>query len=783
MIITRRALIRTVGLVFGVGLLVVTLARADLRSLAELAWQLGPMLPLTLVPGALWHVVRTRAWRVSFPPGAQPKFGRLFRVRLAAEAFSFVTVRGVGGEPLKVALLEEVEPTLATASVALERIAYVFTTMLIVGVAAVGTLMTTALSDGWRRVFVALAVAGMISAAVPLLFSLRRRRAHSSSSARVPASSSGAIVRFLRALDAQCQTLVRDDRGRFAQLVWLETLAFGAMAMEVWVVLWAARTPITIMDAMSVETFTRIASMASAFIPANLGALEASNVAVVTAIHAAGGAAALALVRRLRGLLWCAAGFLIYPRDGARGRASPSDASRVLVVIEPSISEVKPSDRLGGLPIGERIVRAAARAAYGQVLVWTPDQPTLWQSLAARFKAVPTTAIANPAEWRAAIERLNPSVAVTVLGPGVIASPQLLAAAHAIVPPEGALPIEVAAGAEWPQSGVFRVMPRQLLDPSSIARGARREDTATAFDRVPSGRDVAQGALRLANLPARSGQAAFLSVRVTTMRELQVAERRLRESIFKPTDANLARFNRLLSIPLSVALVRWTRFSPHAMSIGLVGLGLYAGWLFSRGSYGAGVAAAVLSLVASILDGCDGELARLQYRESAFGTWLDTLGDYVYYVAIFGGIAIGVARQSDERVDAWMGVALILGMMMAFALLILLRSRLPREHPERLRATTRAHFELSGRRWAWLVAHLSVCATRATMPYGVLAFALIGRLQWLLALGALGAQIYWISLAIELRPLLKRHGAGQTALDHGLSQLPSPVVKHPISTR
>ena len=54
--------------------------------------------------------------------------------------------------------------------------------------------------------------------------------------------------------------------------------------------------------ALAIETFSRVASFASAFIPANLGALEASSLAAVAAIGLAGGGAALALARRLRGL-------------------------------------------------------------------------------------------------------------------------------------------------------------------------------------------------------------------------------------------------------------------------------------------------------------------------------------------------------------------------------------------------------------------------------------------------------------------------------------------------
>jgi len=67
------------------------------------------------------------------------------------------------------------------------------------------------------------------------------------------------------------------------------------------------------MHGLVIETFTRLASVASAAIPANIGALEASNAAVVAALGLGGGGA-LALARRVRALLWAAAGLAVYPR-------------------------------------------------------------------------------------------------------------------------------------------------------------------------------------------------------------------------------------------------------------------------------------------------------------------------------------------------------------------------------------------------------------------------------------------------------------------------------------
>ena len=57
---------------------------------------------------------------------------------------------------------------------------------------------------------------------------------------------------------------------------------------------------------------------------------------------------------------------------------------------------------------------------------------------------------------------------------------------------------------------------------------------------------------------------------------------------------------------------------------------------------------ALLFLLSIVLDGVDGELARLRMLESRFGQRLDVITDNVVHVAIFAGMAIGCYRLSDS---------------------------------------------------------------------------------------------------------------------------------------
>jgi hypothetical protein len=158
----------------------------------------------------------------------------------------------------------------------------------------------------------AIATALMVAGAIVLA-----SRPAPASSASVPdtPTTSGATARFVRAFQRQLHQLVHADRRRLREILTLEALTFVTMVVEVWGVLWVTGVSIGVVGATAIETFTRTAAFVSAFIPGNVGALEASNVAVAMAVNVGGGAAALALVRRIRGLLWCAVGFLIYPSN------------------------------------------------------------------------------------------------------------------------------------------------------------------------------------------------------------------------------------------------------------------------------------------------------------------------------------------------------------------------------------------------------------------------------------------------------------------------------------
>jgi phosphatidylglycerophosphate synthase len=503
-----------------------------------------------------------------------------------------------------------------------------------------------------------------------------------------------------------------------------------------------------------VETFSRVASFASAFIPANLGALEASSLAAVAAIGTGGGAA-LAIARRIRGLFWAAIGLAIYPRRrrdaaGSESRRRTGDdvpGGTLLYFPEDAAVEVRPTARLAGLPVCERIVRSAQRAGYARVFVWAPDANDRDERLLPRLRELDRVEIVTSASaWRARLAGFDPSASVTAIGAGTVASPELLSAAERLSATDG-MPCDVPAGAEWRTSGVVRMTVSDAADADRVlgALARRRMDRPV----MPSGDDVSNGCAKLA-------------LRFATAADLEEAERTIRRSSYKDTDARVARFNRRMSLPISIALIH-TPITANQISVLLVGIGFYSAWLFSVGRYWTGVLAAFLSLAASVLDGCDGEIARLKFQESALGCWIETVGDYSYYIAIFIGLTIGATRQTGWQAFHWIGGLALAGTLLSFALLIFLRSRITGGRPEKLHAIARERYTAQPTRWSRIIWRMSFVATRAAMPYGIMAFALVGALPGIVVLAAVGANVYWVSLVVRLRDLMGTDAEGVAA--------------------
>jgi phosphatidylglycerophosphate synthase len=265
----------------------------------------------------------------------------------------------------------------------------------------------------------------------------------------------------------------------------------------------------------------------------------------------------------------------------------------------------------------------------------------------------------------------------------------------------------------------------QAADVRALMRQGGRLTTA-AGERLPIGVLTRIGPAWPAALDQQPPLVAQgVAVRITDAATARVAERALWASLTTSADGLVDRiFNRPCGRLLSKLLVH-TPISPNAVSLASIVLGLIAAGGFAVGSYPAAVAAAILFQLSAVVDCVDGELARVLFKESPLGKWLDLAGDQVVHLSIFAAIAVGLVRNGDSPFAVWLGASAVLGALLSFAV-VLRGMRQP--------ANDRSH----------LMQKLIDSVTNRDFSVLVLALACFNRLEWFLWLSAIGSHVFWL---------------------------------------
>jgi 1L-myo-inositol 1-phosphate cytidylyltransferase / CDP-L-myo-inositol myo-inositolphosphotransferase len=120
----------------------------------------------------------------------------------------------------------------------------------------------------------------------------------------------------------------------------------------------------------------------------------------------------------------------------------------------------------------------------------------------------------------------------------------------------------------------------------------------------------------------------------------------------KPQDGFVSRFlNRPISRRITGFLLKFP-IHPNAWTISIFVLPLIAGTILARGDYASVVIGAAIFQVFSILDGCDGEIARAKNLESKFGERLDYFCDFTASLLYVLTLGLGLHRASEGIVCA-----------------------------------------------------------------------------------------------------------------------------------
>lgn len=387
------------------------------------------------------------------------------------------------------------------------------------------------------------------------------------------------------------------------------------------------------------------------------------------------------------------------PRNHAGARAA-TPATRLLLDARPSaIGGVDPARRLLGLSLLRRMVLAARRAGFGEVIV-----------LAAQ----------DDADRFAALVAGLPDVTVITAPP----------ADDPVPAPTAHVPARLLGEREW----LARLAGTPVADDACRAAtgGIRLCGAAMPLARVVEATPIAESepALTLAPLPmVFDGEA-----------DLAPAERRLLRALVKETDGFMARH---VERPMSIALSRHlagTAITPNQMTILSVLVGLVGAPFFLVSAPFWQTAGALLFLAHSILDGCDGELARLKFQESRWGGVLDFWGDNVVHATIFACMAVGWSLAAGAVWPLVLGVAATGGTLASASFVYW--------HTMRDKGKEGPLYTTVSRGPSAGLGRLLDALSRRDFIYLVLLLSLFGKADWFLAVTAIGAPVFFVMLLV-----------------------------------
>ncbi|RMF86047.1 MAG: hypothetical protein D6736_15975 [Nitrospinota bacterium] len=142
---------------------------------------------------------------------------------------------------------------------------------------------------------------------------------------------------------------------------------------------------------------------------------------------------------------------------------------------------------------------------------------------------------------------------------------------------------------------------------------------------------------------------------------LHKAETVLLDQLRKPSDGPVSRY---INRPISTRITRYLvqrDISPNQISVLSFLLSLLASLFFFLGSDMARIAGAICTQISSIIDGCDGEVARLKHRQSDFGKWFDAVLDRYADGFLLSGLTYYALLARGDLLPFYIGFLALIG--------------------------------------------------------------------------------------------------------------------------
>ena len=252
-------------------------------------------------------------------------------------------------------------------------------------------------------------------------------------------------------------------------------------------------------------------------------------------------------------------------------------------------------------------------------------------------------------------------------------------------------------------------------------------------------------------LLAASGRAKVVDVTGKLWQDIDTpeghaeGERKLLASVRKATDGPIAR---RINRPISVAISRWlvrTPVSPNMLSVANLGVGLLSAGVATLGGYWNFLISGLLFQLASVLDGVDGEVAKLTLQSTKQGEWIDTACDQLSYVAALVGLLIGVARSDLPPFFLQTG---ILGLISAVVGIASIMIYLARQRTSGSALSVKYGFQSGTGIISRVMRVMQYLTKRDVMAFVVMMLAIFGLLPWFVVAYGVGMTLMFLPATV-----------------------------------
>lgn len=223
-------------------------------------------------------------------------------------------------------------------------------------------------------------------------------------------------------------------------------------------------------------------------------------------------------------------------------------------------------------------------------------------------------------------------------------------------------------------------------------------------------------------------------------KDLPAVEGWLLQGLVKDTEGFMSKhFERKISLSLTRHAVI-TPMTPNEMTIFSALIGVVGACFFLSPSRWMNFVGALLFWLSSVLDGCDGEMARLKFIESRFGGVLDFWADNVVHSAVFFCIACGYFRNAP--IAPVLGALAVAGTLCSAGLVYWTTMRGKKQsEPVFTHVVADSGPPSKFERFIDFLA-------RRDFIYLVIILSIFGKIHWFLWMGAAGSPIYFMILLI-----------------------------------